>query len=70
MTDREDRQVRMETLLAHLQQDIEQINVSLTLHLERMQKTDLRIARIERELELIQQPSERRDPFQERPPHY
>ncbi|MCH2200343.1 MAG: SlyX family protein [Fuerstiella sp.] len=70
MTDTEDRQVRMETLLAHLQQDIEQINVSLTLHLERMQKTDLRIARIERELELIQQPTERRDPFQERPPHY
>ncbi|MCH2209985.1 MAG: SlyX family protein [Fuerstiella sp.] len=69
-TDRENRQVRIETLLAHLQQDIEQINTSLTHHLERLQETDLRIARIERELELIQQPAEQRDPRLERPPHY
>ncbi len=69
MTDNND-QIRMETLLAHLQQDIEQINGSLTHHLQRLQEMDQRFVRIERELELLQQPAENRDPQQEKPPHY
>ncbi len=66
----EDRQVRMESLLAHLQQDIEQINDSLTHQLKRIQEIDRRFVQIERELELLNQPTEQRDPQQEQPPHY
>lgn len=70
MSDSEDRQVRMESLLAHLQQDIEQINESLTHQLKRIQEMDRRFVQIERELELLHQPAEQRDPQQEQPPHY
>ncbi len=38
MTDNNDQQIRMESLLAHLQQDIEQINKSLTYQLQRLQE--------------------------------
>ena len=60
----------MESLLAHLQQDIEQINKSLTYQMQRLQEMDQRFTRIERELELVSQPAENRDPQQEKPPHY
>ena len=70
MTDNNDQQIRMESLLAHLQQDIEQINKSLTYQLQRLQEMDQRFTRIERELELLSQPAENRDPQQEKPPHY
>jgi uncharacterized coiled-coil protein SlyX len=70
MSDNEDHQVKMESLLAHLQQDIEQINYSLTRQLKRIQEMDGRFAQIERELELLNQPAEHRDPQQEQPPHY
>ena len=70
MPENEDRQVRVEFLLAHLQQDIEQINGSLTHQLNRMQEMERRFARIEQELELMHQPAESRDPRQEKPPHY
>ena len=69
-TDPDERQIRLEMLLAHLQQDVEQINESLSHHLQRMQDMDLRFQRIERELELLQEPTEQRDPAQEKPPHY
>lgn len=70
MTDQNDRQVRIEMLLAHLQQDVDQINESLTHQLQRLQEMDQRFQRIERELELMHQPAEQRDPEQEQPPHY
>ena len=70
MTDNNDQQIRMESLLAHLQQDIEQINKSLTYQLQRLQEMDQRFTRIERELELLSQPAENCDPQQEKPPHY
>jgi uncharacterized coiled-coil protein SlyX len=70
MTDNHDHQIRMESLLAHLQQDIEQINKSLTYQMQRLQEMDQRFTRIERELELLPQPAENRDPQQEKPPHY
>jgi len=70
MTDTEDRLTKIETLLAHLQHDVEQINQSLTHQFERLQKVDQRFKGIERELELMSQPEEERDPEQEKPPHY
>lgn len=70
MTDSEDRQIRLEMLLAHLQQDVEQINESLTHQLQRMQEMNQRFQRIERELELLQEPMEQRSPEDEKPPHY
>lgn len=70
MSGNEDRVVRVETLLAHLQLDIEQINESLTHYFRRIQEMDRRVARIESELELLQQSSDDRDPRHEQPPHY
>ncbi len=70
MSDNEDRLVRLETLLAHLQQDIEQINGSLMHQLTRLREMDQRFIRIEHELELLHQPTEQRDPQEEQPPHY
>ena len=70
MSDDEDRLIRLESLLAHLQQDIEQINGSLTHHLTRLQRMDQRFVRIEQELERLQQPGDSRDPQHEIPPHY
>ena len=70
MTDKNNHQIRMESPLAHLQQDIEQINKSLTYQMQRLQEMDQRFTRIERELELVSQPAENRDPQQEKPPHY
>ena len=70
MSENEDRLVRLETLLAHLQQDIEQINESLMYQLTRLQEMDQRFIRVEHELEQLNQPAERRDPQEEQPPHY
>ena len=70
MSENEDRLVRLETLLAHLQQDIEQINESLMHQLTRLREMDQRFIRVEHELEQLNQPGERRDPQEEQPPHY
>ena len=70
MADNEERLTKIETLLAHLQHDVEQIHQSLTHQFERLQKVDQRFKGLERELELMSQPDEERDPAEEKPPHY
>jgi len=65
-----DRLVRIESLLAHMQHDIEQLHQTLTLHFERFQEIDRRFERLERDMELRAQPEENRDPGDERPPHW
>jgi len=66
----DNRLEQIETALMHLQQDVDQINQSLTVHFERLQTIDQRFKGLERELELMQQPDEIRDPKLEKPPHY
>ena len=69
-TSTEERLVRIETALAHLQHDIEQLNTSLTNHFARLQGFEQRFTRIEHEIEVLGEPAEQRDPAQEKPPHY
>ena len=66
----EDRLIRIETALAHLQQDVESLNASLTLHFGKLQGFEARFARLEHELESLGDATEVRDPQVERPPHY
>ncbi len=61
---------KIENALMHLQQDVDQINQSLTVHFERLQSIDQRFKGLERELEIMQEPEESRDPKLEKPPHY
>ncbi|MCA9066232.1 MAG: SlyX family protein [Planctomycetaceae bacterium] len=61
---------RIESALAHLQHDIDGLNASLGLHLRRLQSVDERFTRLEHELQVLGDPAERRDPMEEKPPHY
>ena len=65
-----DRLVRLESAIAHLQHDLEQMNQALlSMHGELKEHTE-RMDRIERRLQILSQPAEHRDPIDERPPHY
>jgi uncharacterized coiled-coil protein SlyX len=66
----EDRLEKIETALAHLQHDIDSLNASLMNHFRRLQEYELRFGRIEGELEMQSESTEKRDPGHERPPHY
>ena len=66
----EERLVRIESALAHLQHDVEQLNASLTRHFGNMKGFEARFTRIEHELESIAEESDVRDPEIEKPPHY
>ena len=66
----EDRLVRIETALAHLQQDVESLNASLLLHLQKIQTFETRCAKIEAAVQQISDGPENRDPDLEKPPHY
>ena len=66
----EERLIRIESALAHLQHDIESLNNSLSLQFRRLQGFEARFVRIEQELESFAEPPEVRDPEAERPPHY
>ncbi|MCA9085743.1 MAG: SlyX family protein [Planctomycetaceae bacterium] len=66
----EERLIRIESALAHLQHDIESLNNSLSLQFRRLQGFEARFVRIEQELESFVEPPEVRDPEAERPPHY
>lgn len=66
----EERLVRIESALAHLQHDVEELNASLTRHFGRMTGFEARFTRIEHELESFAEESDGRDPEIEKPPHY
>lgn len=66
----DERLVRVETMLTHLQHDIEQLNAALTDHFRRLQSFEDRFQRIEHDLESLADGPEERDPQSEKPPHY
>ena len=66
----EARLEKMETVLAHLQHDIDSLNASLMNHFRRLHEYETRFGRIEGELQMLNDPTERPDPNSERPPHY
>jgi len=65
-----ERLMRIETALAHVQHDIEDLNKSLTEHFRRLQSFETRFTRIEHEIVTLAEGPEGRDAEAERPPHY
>ena len=69
-SDTDDRLIRLETAVAHLQHDLEQLNQALVnLHVE-LKGSREQMARFERRLLQLAEPGETRDADDERPPHY
>jgi len=66
----EDRLVRIETALAHLQHDVEDLNKALSRYFTRLKEVDERFTRIEHEIETLHEGPEQRDAQDEKPPHY
>lgn len=66
----EERLIRIESALAHLQHDIEQLNQSLTDHFQRLKGFEQRFTRVEHEIEVLTEATEHQDPGAEKPPHY
>ena len=66
----EERLVRIESALAHLQHDIEELSRSLTEHFRRLQNFEERFVRIEHEMVTLSEGPEGRDAESEKPPHY
>ncbi len=65
-----DRLIRLETAVAHLQHDFERLHgVALELQAE-LRQVMLRLVRTEQHLERLAEPPEFRLPTDERPPHY
>ncbi len=69
-SDTEERLIRIESALAHLQHDIEQLNASLTNHYGRMVVFEERFSRIEHEIESLNDDNGDRTLQDEKPPHY
>ncbi|APZ95126.1 SlyX family protein [Fuerstiella marisgermanici] len=69
-SDTEERLIRIESALAHLQHDIEQLNASLTNHYGRMVVFEERFSRIEHEIESLSDDNGDRTLQDEKPPHY
>ena len=66
----EDRLINLETAVAHLQHDLEQMHQALlSLHAELRGSRD-QLATFERRLLLLSESPEIRSPQEERPPHY
>lgn len=66
----DDRIIQLETAVAHLQHDLEQMNQALvSLHVE-LKGSREQMTRFERKLQQLGEPPEIRDPGDERPPHY
>lgn len=66
----EQRLVRIETAIAHMQQDIDALNASLTAHFRKLQGFEERFTRLEHELETLTEAPEPRTLEDEKPPHY
>ncbi len=65
-----DRLIAVESALAHMQHDFEQLHgVALELQRELRQLT-MRLQRLEKRLEVLGEDPEVRSPEMERPPHY
>lgn len=70
LEDLADRLVQIESAVAHLQHDVEGLNIALTGYYRKVQKFEERFVHIEHELETMTQGSEERPLEDEKPPHY
>ncbi len=65
-----DRLVQIETAVAHLQHDVEDLNNAMANYFRRVQTFEERFVHIEHELETLNQGPEERTLEDDRPPHY
>ena len=71
MTDSsDDRLIRLEMAVAHLQHDLEQMHHALVSMNAELSGNREQLARLDRRLQQLAEPPEMRDPGDERPPHY
>jgi uncharacterized coiled-coil protein SlyX len=61
---------KIESSIAHLQDEFDSLNASLLKCFRQIHEFDERFRRIESEMLILDESPERRDPGQERPPHY
>lgn len=66
----ESRLERIESVLAHLQHDVDSLNTALLGYFSRLQEMDSRFVRLELELHTFNDPTEKTDAELDRPPHY
>jgi SlyX protein len=66
----DDRLIRLETAVAHLQHDLEQMHQALVSLNTELSGNREQLARLDRRLQQLAEPPEMRDPGDERPPHY
>ena len=66
----DDRLVAVEMALAHLQRDVEQLNSVLLEQRRELDALRRVIERVELRVEESAEPAEKRNPIDERPPHY
>lgn len=70
LEDLAERLIQIESAVAHLQHDVEDINSALAGYYSRVQKFEERFVHLEHELEVITQGTEERSLEDDRPPHY
>lgn len=68
--DPHDRLIELETAVAHLQHDLEQMHQALVSMNAELKGNREQMALLERRLQQLGEPPEIRDPGEERPPHY
>lgn len=64
------RVTELETLVTHLQHDLEQMSNVLLTQKGEIDALTRSVEKLERRLEVLEQPPEERDLLEERPPHY
>ena len=65
-----DRLIELESLVMHLQNDLEQMNNVILGQQQEMKSLHQRIQQLESRLAETAEGPEKRDPLEERPPHY
>lgn len=66
----EDRLIRLEMAIAHLQHDLEQMHQALVSLNAELRGSREHVSRLEHKLQKLAESPEFRDPGEERPPHY
>lgn len=70
MSGLEERIINLESVVMHLQRDMERLNDVLLDHAAALQSLRTRIETFDHRLETLHGDQEIRDPAEERPPHY
>jgi len=67
---RDDRIVHLETLVTHLQYDLEQLYSDVLEQQAEIRALRETLTRLERRVDVSSEGPDQRDPLEERPPHY